>query len=75
MVHLINYVPELRGKSEIVEEPLYAANVKISLRHDGRIPSRAYLAPGHQKLPLKINGNYAEITVPDIRGYQLVVFE
>ena len=74
MIHLINYVPELRGKSEIVEEPLCAVNVKIALRHDGRIPSHAYLAPGRQKLPLTINGPYAETTIPDLCGYQLVVF-
>lgn len=75
MVHLINYVPELRGKSEIVEESLRAVNVKISLRHDGQIPSQVYLAPERQKLPLEINGNYAELTIPGMCGYQLVVFE
>jgi len=75
MVHLVNYVPELRGKSEIVEESLPAVNVKIALRHDGRIPAQAYLAPGRQELPLEINGDYAEVTIPDMCGYQLVVFE
>lgn len=75
MVHLLNYVPELRGKSEIVEEPLYAAGVKISLRHDGRIPAQARLAPGLEPLRLEINGAYAEAVVPGLTGYQLVVFE
>ena len=75
MVHLINYVPELRGKSEIIEEALQAANVKLSLRCDGQIPSQAFLAPGHQRLPLEINGNYAEVIIPNMCGYQLVVFE
>ena len=75
MVHLINYVPELRGKSEIIEEPLRATDVKIALRHDGQIPLQACLAPERKKLPLKINANYAEVTIPDMCGYQLVVFE
>ena len=75
MVHLINYVPELRGKSEIIEEPLRATNVKIAIRHDGQIPSQVYLAPEGQPLPLEINGNYMDVTIPDMCGYQLVVFE
>ena len=75
MVHLINYVPELRGKSEIIEEALHAANVKLSLRCDGQIPSQAFLAPGRQMLPLEINSNYAEVIIPNMCGYQLVVFE
>jgi hypothetical protein len=75
MVHLINYVPELRGKSEIIEEPLPAQRVKISLRHNHDAPKQAYLAPGRQPLAIEHDGEYASVIVPEMCGYQLVVFE
>jgi hypothetical protein len=75
MIHLINYVPELRGKSEIVEEPLFAKDIKISMRTDGFIPRNAYLAPEGNVLELKHEGIYVFVKVPEIYGYQLVVFE
>lgn len=75
MVHLINYVPELRGKAEIVEEALYAKNIKVSLLIDDFIPETAYLAPERKELELKREGNYVSVLIPEICGYKLVVFE
>lgn len=75
MVHLINYVPELRGKSEIVEEPLFAKEIKISILIDGFIPKTAYLAPEKTFLELKYEENYASVVVPEICGYRLLVLE
>ena len=54
MVHLLTYVPELRGsKTEMIEEPIELRNVKISLRNDGRTPKTVYLAPEKKSLPFK----------------------
>jgi hypothetical protein len=75
MVHLINYVPELRGKSEIIEEALFAKMVKVSIRIDESTPKTAYLAPEKTPLELKCEGDYVFAVVPEIYGYQLVVFE
>jgi len=75
MVHLINYVPELRGKSEIVEERLPAVDLSVSLRLDGNNPSRAFLAPECTPLQCKIGADYAEVKIDRICGYQLVVFD
>ena len=75
MVHLINYVPELRGKSEIVEEPLYAVDVKIEIRHDGVLPEKVYLAPEGKELTFAIKDNYIYVDVPVFNGYALIVFE
>ena len=37
MIHLLSYVPEMRGsKTQMIEEPIELHNVKISLRSDGR---------------------------------------
>jgi hypothetical protein len=76
MAHLINYVPELRGKSEIVEEALFAKMVKVSmLTEDGFNPKTSFLAPSKERLELKRDGDYVSVTVPEMCGYQLVVFE
>jgi len=76
MVHILSYVPELRGsKTQIIEEAVELHNVKISLRNDGKIPNKVYLAPGKKSLPFKINGGYINVTIPDIKGYTLLVFE
>ena len=75
MVHLINYVPELRGKSEIVEESLRTVDVKVSLRHDGVLPKKTYLAPECKELPFAIVDNYVCVDVPAFNGYTLIVVE
>lgn len=75
MVHLLSYVPEKRGHTEMIEEPIELHNVKISLRNDGARPKRVYLAPEKKSLPFKQVDDYIEVTVPKCKGYSLVVFE
>jgi hypothetical protein len=76
MVHLLSYVPELRGsKTQIIEEPIELHNVKIALRMDGKTPKKVYLAPGKKSLPFKINDGYVNVTIPVSVGYSLLVFE
>ncbi|MDD4756651.1 MAG: beta-galactosidase trimerization domain-containing protein, partial [Prolixibacteraceae bacterium] len=45
MVHLLSYVPEMRGQTQMIEEPIKLNNVKISLHVDGKIPEKVYSAP------------------------------
>ena len=75
IVHLLNYLPELRGKTLIVEEELPLAQVKLKLRLDGRTVSKVYIAPGKQQIPFSVSEDYLSITVPEIRGYCMVVVE
>ncbi|MFA5330278.1 MAG: alpha-amylase family protein [Prolixibacteraceae bacterium] len=76
MVHLLSYVPELRGsKTQIIEEPVELHDVKISLRNDGKTPKKVYLAPERKALPFKIVDGYVNVTIPVNNGYSLVVFE
>jgi len=75
MVHLLNYVPELRGKSEIIEDALPAFGVKLSLRCDGGRPVKAFTAPNRSELPMDFSNGCVQVTIPEMRGYQLVVFE
>ena len=76
MVHILSYLPELRGsRTQIIEEPLTLNNIKISLRNDGSAPKKVYLAPGGKSLPFKISNGYINVTIPVSVGYSLVVFE
>jgi len=76
MVHLLSYVPELRGsKTQIIEEPIELHDVKISLRNDGKTPKKVYLAPERKSLPFRIIDGYVNVTIPVSNGYSLVVFE
>ena len=75
MVHILSYVPELRGKTQMIEEPIELNNINISLRTDGKIPQRVYLAPEKQSLPFRVVGEYINVTIPRSSGYSLIVFE
>ena len=75
MVHLLTYVPELRGKSiQIIEEPIVLRNVELFLMSDGKKVNEVYLAPSGKKLDFEIQGKYLKVTVPEVNGYQMVVF-
>ncbi len=76
MVHILSYVPEMRGsKTQMIEEAVELHNVKIALRTDGKPPRKVYLAPGGKALPFKISGGYINVTLPVSNGYSMVVFE
>lgn len=76
MVHLLSYIPEMRGsKTQMIEEPIELHTIKISLRNDGITPKKVYLAPERKSLPFKIIDGYINITIPVSKGYSLVVFE
>jgi hypothetical protein len=76
MVHLLSYVPEMRGsKTQMIEEPIELHNVKISLLNNGKIPKKVYLAPEGKSLPFKISGGYTNVVIQDSKGYSLIVFE
>lgn len=76
MVYVLAYLPESRGAGiNMIEEPLDLNDFTVSLRLDGRVPRKAYLAPGREELRVAIDGNYATVTIPRVRGWSVVVFE
>jgi hypothetical protein len=75
IVHLLSYVPEMRGKTQIIEEAVELRNIKISLRSDGKIPTKVYLAPEKKSIPFKLTNGYVNFTIPVSNGYSLVVIE
>ena len=76
MVYVLAYLPESRGAGiNMIEEPLELNDFVVSLRLDGRNPSKVYLAPSEEALSFNIEGNYATVTIPRVRGWAAVVFE
>ncbi|MDD2250874.1 MAG: beta-galactosidase trimerization domain-containing protein [Candidatus Cloacimonetes bacterium] len=45
MVHLLSYMPEMRGNTPIIEESIELNNITISLRNDDKDYKNIYLAP------------------------------
>ena len=76
MVYVLAYLPESRGAGiHMIEEPLELTDYRISLRLDGRVPKKVYLAPSQETLDWSIDGNYVTTTIPRVRGWSVVVFE
>lgn len=76
MIYVLAYLPEARGAGvNMIEEPLDLRDFAVSLRLDGRVPRRAYLAPGKEELALKVENGYATVCIPRVRGWATVVFE
>ncbi|MDR2916866.1 MAG: alpha-L-fucosidase [Tannerella sp.] len=75
MVHLLSYLPEMRGKTPIIEEGIELSHVKIMLRDENKIIKKVYLAPEKTELPANHLNGYAEVTIPKSQGYSLIVFE
>jgi hypothetical protein len=75
MVHLLSYLPEMRGNTSMIEEPITLNDIKISLRNDSCKIKRVYMAPSKKSLPYKIKEDYIELVIPEVKGKALVVFE
>ncbi|MCK5806236.1 MAG: beta-galactosidase trimerization domain-containing protein [Lentisphaeria bacterium] len=76
MVYVLAYLPESRGAGiNMIEEPIDLLDFTVSLRLDGRMPKKTYLAPSGEELPFTIEGNYATVTIPHVRGWSVLVFE
>jgi len=75
MVHLLSYLPEMRGKTPMIEEGMALCDVKIMLRDEKGMVNRVYIAPEKTALPFKNLNGYVEVTVPESKGYSLIVFE
>jgi hypothetical protein len=75
LLHLLSYVPEKRGKSEMIEEPIVVSDVQVTLRKDGSDVSKVLLAPQDEPLPFTQTDDEVRFVVPRVSGYQLVVVE
>jgi len=75
MIHVLSYVPELRGATtEMIEDAVSLNDVKLSLRSDSK-PRKVYLAKERKSLPFKMADGYVNVNIPTMKGYSLIVFE
>jgi hypothetical protein len=75
MVHVLHYVPEQRYREvQTIDEaiPLFGVQLSVKLPE---VPERAYLAPGGETLEFTWTGERAQVVIPEVLGYALVVFE
>jgi hypothetical protein len=76
MVHVLTYVPELRGTHmQVIEEPVTATGVQLALRDDEQAVQRVYQAPQREPLGFARENGYAVVDLARVEGYQMVVFE
>ncbi len=76
MVHILTYLPELRGKEmQVIEEPITVRGIKLALKAEGQKIKKVYLAPSRKQLKFDWKEDYVNVEVPEVEGYQLIVFE
>ena len=76
IVHILSYVPELRGeKTEMIEEPIPVINAKIALRTDGEGLEHIYMVPEGKEMPAETHNGYTHVTIPIINGYAMIIFQ
>jgi hypothetical protein len=73
--HLLHYVPQRRTPDlDLVEDVIPLRDVHVDVR-TGWEPRAAYLAPDRAPLEVAVRGEYARVTVAEVVGHQMVVFE
>ncbi len=76
LLHILSYIPERRTKTiDIVDTrlPLHNANVKLRLDEHSEI-TRVYSLRTGTTYPFTVEDGYICITIPEINGYECVVF-
>jgi len=75
ILHVLNYIPQRKCREiDIIEDKIRLYNVKISVRLSEK-PSCVYVAPSKEEIGFDYDGGYVSVTVPEIYGHQMVVFE
>ena len=75
LCHVLYYVPEQRGvEVTVVEDVVPLRDVEVGVKLNKPV-KRAYLVPQQTELPFRTEGNYVKLTIPQIRGHQIVAFE
>lgn len=75
-IHLLSYLPELRGKKQqVIEEPMVVPEVTLRLRLEEENLGQIYRAPSRCALDTGYEAGRVTITVPHVEGYTMVVIE
>ena len=74
-MHLLHYIPQRRSESiDIVEDVLPLADVRVSVRLP-HAPEAVLAQPGNESLPFTYAEGRAEVTLPRLEGYRLLVMQ
>ncbi len=74
VVHILHYPIERRSDIDLIEDVIPLMGIEIGIRVPFT-PRRVYLAPQRQDLAFTFQGGRATLTVPTVRGHQMVVLE
>jgi hypothetical protein len=77
IVHIISYIPELRGSNaQIIEEPVLLKDIHIGVKNIVKKNiKKVYCVPSYRDLEFKVEKQYIWFTIPEINGYQMIVIE
>lgn len=76
LVHLLSYIAERRTRSiDIVDTRLPLYNIQLALRDPDASYTSVYCARSGNRLPLSHNDGYTLVSIPQITGYEIIVFD
>ncbi len=75
VVTLLAYIPQLRGKIEVLEEPSTLTRVTLAVRDEEERFSLAIRMPDAIPLPVVRRGEYLEVTLTECCGIAVVHFQ
>ena len=75
IVHLLHYPAERRAQNlDLIEDVVPLHNVPVSVKL-ARAPKSVYLAPEREPLKFDYCAGRADVTLPEVRGHAMIVFE
>lgn len=75
VLHLMHYIPESRSQEvDVIEDVIPIYNVQLQVRLAEK-PDRVYLAPSLKPIEHTWEDGLVHLTVPEVVGHEMVVFE
>jgi hypothetical protein len=74
VIHILFYIPERRGRIDIVEDVFPLNNVTLRYKSFTK-PTMVYLAPQEEGVDFSFKEGYVNMNVKTILGHQMIVIE
>ncbi|SFP61694.1 alpha-L-fucosidase [Salibacterium halotolerans] len=75
MLHVLHYIHQRRAEGlDVLEDVIPLYGITVSHRVD-ETPREVYLAPSEEKLSFSYDRGAVSVTIPEVRGHQIVVFQ
>jgi hypothetical protein len=75
IAHILHYLPQRRHPGfDTLEDVIPLRDLSLSVRVDAP-PAKVYLAPSQQPLDFRAADGRVHVTIPEVRGHSMVVFE